>query len=86
MKKDEIKELNYSSNVYELRKQKGVTQARMAEDLGITTRTIRNIEYGQSAMTLGLAYRISAYFNKILPEVFPACDELYLKKDATDNE
>ena len=86
MKKDEIKDLNYSSNVYELRKQKGVTQARMAEDLGITTRTIRNIEYGQSAMTLGLAYRISAYFNKILPEVFPACDELYLKKDATDNE
>ena len=86
MKKDDIKELNYSSNVYELRKQKGVTQARMAEDLGITTRTIRNIEYGQSAMTLGLAYRISAYFNKILPEVFPACDELYLKKDATDNE
>ena len=86
MKKDDIKELNYSSNVYELRKQKGVTQARMAEDLGITTRTIRNIEYGQSAMTLGLAYRISAYFNKILPEVFPACDGLYRQMTTTDKE
>ena len=43
----------------------------MSEDLGISRRALSKIENGEQNLSLGMAYRISAYFNRIVTDVFP---------------
>lgn len=66
-----MKDLIYSNNVYTLRKEYGISQDRMAADLEISRRSISKIENGEQNLSLEMAYRISAYFNCLIPEVFP---------------
>ena len=66
-----MKDLIYSNNVYTLRKEYGISQDRMATDLEISRRSISKIENGEQNLSLEMAYRISAYFNRLIPEVFP---------------
>ena len=77
-----MKDLNYSNNIYALRKERNVSQNKMAEATGISRRTISMIENGEQNVSLDYAYRISAYFNLLVQEVFPvmANDESREKK------
>ena len=73
-----MQELIYSNNVYELRKEYGISQDKMAADLGISRRTISKIECGEQNPSLEMVYRISAYFMKLVTEVFPLFDHVHL--------
>ena len=70
-----MKDLNYSNNIYALRKERNVSQNKMAEATGISRRTISMIENGEQNVSLDYAYRISAYFNLLVQEVFPETKE-----------
>lgn len=68
---DVLEDLNYSNNIYALRKERNVSQNKMAEATGISRRTISMIDNGDQNVSLDYAYRISAYFNLLVQEVFP---------------
>ena len=70
-----MKDLTYSNNIYDLRKKNKLSQNKLAEDLGISRRTISMIENGEQNVSLDYAYRISAYFNLLVQEVFPVAKE-----------
>ena len=70
-----MKDLTYSNNIYDLRKKNHISQNKMADDLGINRRTISLIENGEQNVSLEYAYRISAYFNLLVQEVFPETKE-----------
>ena len=71
----DMKDLIYQNNVYELRKEQRISQDKMAADLGISRRSISKIENGDQNLSLEMAYRIAAYFEKLIPEVFPLLEE-----------
>ena len=73
-----MKDLIYSNRVYELRKSHGISQDQMAADLDISRRTISKIENGDQNPSLDMVYRIAAYFNRMIPEVFPLAKETHL--------
>ena len=73
-----MKDLIYSNRVYELRKDHSISQDKMAADLDISRRTISKIENGEQNPSLDIVYRISAYFNLLIPEVFPLAKEIHL--------
>lgn len=61
----------YSNNVYDLRKKYHISQDKLANDLGISRRSVSKIENGEQNLSLELAYRIAGYFDLRIPEVFP---------------
>ena len=67
-----MKDLIYSNNVYNLRKDRKISQDKMAADLGISRRTISKVENGEQNLSLEMAYRIAAYFELMVQDVFPA--------------
>ncbi len=69
-----MKKLMYSNEIYNLRKEHHLSQNKMSEDLGISRRSISMIENGEQNVSLEYAYRISAYFNKMIQDVFPVID------------
>ena len=66
-----MKNLIYQNHVQELRKGQKISQDKMASDIGVTRWSISNIEKGEQNTSLEMPYRISAYFEKLIPEVFP---------------
>ncbi len=56
----------------------GISQDQMTADLGISRRTISKIENGEQNPSLDMVYRIVAYFNLLIPEVFPLAKEIHL--------
>ena len=70
-----MKDLIYQNNMYELCKDQNIRQERMASDLGISRRAISKIENGDQNLSLEMAYRIAAYFQKLIPDVFPLLEE-----------
>ena len=66
-----MKDLIYQNHVRELRKGQKISQAKMTSDIGVSRWSISNIEKGEQNTSLEMAYRISAYFEKLIPEVFP---------------
>lgn len=73
-----MKDLIYSNNVLELRTKLGISQEKMAKDLDISRRSISKIENGEQNASLEMVYRISAYFNSFITDVFPLCDNTKL--------
>ena len=73
-----MRDLIYRNNVYELRTALGISQDRMAGDLGISRRSISKIECGEQNPTLETVYRIAAYFNRKIPDVFPLLENTQL--------
>ena len=69
-----MKDLIYSNCVRELRKEKDVSQTEMARALDISRRTISLVENQEQNVSLEIAYRISAYFGKMITEVFPVSE------------
>ena len=69
-----MKDLIYSNNVYNLRKDRKISQDKMAADLGISRRTISKVENGEQNLSLEMAYRIAAYFELMVQDVFPVLE------------
>lgn len=74
-----MRDLIYSNNVYSLRTELGISQDKMAADLEISRRTISKIENGDQNPSLEMVYRISAYFNRGISEVFPLNSNVNLR-------
>ena len=65
----------FSTNLYDIRIERNITQAKMAKDLGISRRAISKIEKGEQNPSLDMAYRIAAYYNLSVQDVFPVNGE-----------
>lgn len=53
-----------------LRAVKGVTQEKLAEDLGVTRQTIHAVESGKYNPSLELAFKLATYFETSIEEIF----------------
>ncbi|RWR12598.1 helix-turn-helix transcriptional regulator [Siminovitchia fortis] len=58
------------NHIREIRKKKGITQIKMAEDLQVTRQTINAIEKNKYNPSLELALKIVAYFDMPIDEIF----------------
>lgn len=56
--------------IAELRKEKKLSQADLAEIVGVTRQTITSIETGKYIASLPLAYKIAKYFGLKIEDVF----------------
>ena len=65
----------FSTNLYDIRIERNITQAKMAKDLGISRRAISKIEKGEQNPSLDMAYRIAAYYDLSIQDVFPVNGE-----------
>ncbi|WP_275285916.1 helix-turn-helix transcriptional regulator [Halomonas elongata] len=58
------------NHVRALRKAKGMTQAALADALGVSRNTINSIEVGRYVPSLPLALSLARFFGKPVEEVF----------------
>ncbi|QBI19690.1 transcriptional regulator [Egibacter rhizosphaerae] len=58
------------NRVRELRIEKGLTQAQLGDELGVSRNTINSIEKGRYTPSLPLAIAVARYFGAIVEEVF----------------
>ncbi|MFD1067800.1 helix-turn-helix transcriptional regulator [Oceanobacillus locisalsi] len=58
------------NNIKQIRKEKGIKQLKMAEDLQVTRQTFTAIENNKYNPSLELALKIVSYFNLPIEEVF----------------
>ena len=59
-----------NNKVLSLRKQKGVTQEELAENLGVSRQTVIAIEKGNYVPSLLLGIKIAKFFKKSVEQVF----------------
>ncbi|WP_163575215.1 helix-turn-helix transcriptional regulator [Halomonas faecis] len=58
------------NHVRALRKAKGMTQAALADAMGVSRNTINSIEVGRYVPSLPLALNLARFFGKPVEEVF----------------
>ncbi|MBR5950654.1 MAG: helix-turn-helix transcriptional regulator [Actinomycetaceae bacterium] len=58
------------THIAKLRKQARISQAELADAIGVTRQTITSIEVEKYTASLPLAYKIAQYFNLTIEEVF----------------
>ena len=58
------------TKIHELRREKGIQQAQLAEMVGVRRETIVNLEKGKYNPSLKLAMDIAKVFGKTVEEVF----------------
>lgn len=58
------------NKVAKLRKQAGISQAKLAKKLGVTRQTIISMEKGSYSPSVFLAIKIARYFKKSVEEIF----------------
>ena len=63
------------TSIRALRQERGVSQAELADAVGVSRQTIISIENERYVASLPLAYRIARYFGKAIEEVFDLSDE-----------
>ena len=63
------------NRIIELRKPIKVTQAELADAVGVTRQTIVSLEIGRYIASLPLAYKIAKFFGKTIEEVFIFLEE-----------
>ena len=63
------------TNIKQLRQAQGISQAELAEAMGVSRQTIISIENERYIASLPLAYRIARYFGKTIEEVFDLSNE-----------
>lgn len=56
--------------LYELRKEAGLTQAQMAEKIGISETAYRSKELGQTDFKLSEMFKIANFFQKNIGDIF----------------
>ncbi|WP_017185633.1 helix-turn-helix transcriptional regulator [Alkalibacillus haloalkaliphilus] len=64
------------NKIKQIRKEKGIKQLQMAEDLQVTRQTLTAIEKGKYNPSLELAMKIAHYFDQSVEEVFTLEEEL----------
>ena len=68
--------MGIENRIIELRKPIKVTQAELADAVGVTRQTIVSLESGRYTASLPLAYKIAKFFGKTIEEVFIFEDEV----------
>lgn len=63
------------TKIPELRKEKKLSQAELADIVGVTRQTITSIETEKYIASLPLAYKIAKYFNLKIEDVFDLEEE-----------
>ena len=58
------------NKVFQLRKEKGITQEQFAKAIGITRQTVIAIEKGMYVPSLLLGFKIANFFDKSVEEIF----------------
>ena len=58
------------TKIKELRKANKISQAELADEMGVTRQTIISLEKGRYNASLELAFKIARYFGKTIEEVF----------------
>ena len=58
------------TRIQELRKANKISQAQLADEMGVTRQTIISLEKGRYNASLELAFKIARYFGKAIEEVF----------------
>ena len=58
------------TKIQELRKANKISQAELADEMGVTRQTIILLEKGRYNASLERAFKISRYFGKTIEEVF----------------
>ncbi|MED9975784.1 MAG: helix-turn-helix transcriptional regulator [Streptococcus salivarius] len=58
------------TKIQELRKANKVSQAELADEMGVTRQTIISLEKGRYNASLELAFKTARYFGKTIEEVF----------------
>ncbi|MGT2907960.1 helix-turn-helix transcriptional regulator [Streptococcus dentiloxodontae] len=58
------------TRIQEFRKARKVSQAELADEMGVTRQTIISLEKGRYNASLELAYKIAKYFGKTIEDVF----------------
>ena len=58
------------TKIQELRKDNKISQADLADEMGVTRQTIISLEKGRYNASLELAFKIARYFGKTIEEVF----------------
>ena len=58
------------TKIQELRKANKISQADLADEMGVTRQTIILLEKGRYNASLELAFKIARYFGKTIEEVF----------------
>ena len=58
------------TRIKELRRERKLSQAELAEAVGTTRQTITSIEVGKYTASLPLAYKIARFFGLTIEEVF----------------
>ena len=58
------------TKIQELRKANKISQAELADEMGVTRQTIILLEKGRYNASLELAFKIARYFRKTIEEVF----------------
>jgi len=53
-----------------LRKSNKTSQQAIADFAGITTKTYRKYEHGEALPTIDVAFRLAAYYNMLVDDVF----------------
>lgn len=59
-----------TNRIAQLRKERGLSQAQLAEALEITRQTVISLESGRYNASLPLAHRIAVYFGLCIEEIF----------------
>lgn len=63
------------THIRQLRQERGISQAQLAEAMGVSRQTIVSIENERYVASLPLAYRIARYFGKSIEDVFDLSGE-----------
>lgn len=58
------------TKIQELRKANKISQAELADEMGVTRQNIISLEKGRYNASLELAFKIARYFGKTIEEVF----------------
>ena len=58
------------TKIQELRKANKISQAELADEMGVTRQTVISLEKGRYNASLELAFKIARYFGKTIDEVF----------------
>ena len=58
------------TKIRELRMANKISQAELADEMGVTRQTIISLEKGRYNASLELAFKIARYFGKTIEEVF----------------
>ena len=58
------------TKIQELRKANKISQAELADEMGVTRQTIISLEKGRYNASLELAFTIARYFGKTIEDVF----------------